>query len=74
MTVQCTKDGQFVVVVAREATVPPIDVDSINLLQTNDATCTAVGVTSAFAIFQLPVTACGTTVTVGGYLDSLTGF
>ncbi|XP_047445015.1 zona pellucida sperm-binding protein 4-like [Mugil cephalus] len=64
VTVQCTRDGQFVVVVAREATTPPIDVDSINLLQTDDALCAAVGVTSAFVIFQLPVTACGTTVKV----------
>nr|ALT10050.1 zona pellucida protein ZPB [Eleginops maclovinus] len=60
VTVQCTRDGQFVVVVAQDATVPHIDVDSVSLLETNDPSCSPVGVTSAFAIFQFPVTACGT--------------
>ncbi|XP_023141555.1 zona pellucida sperm-binding protein 4-like [Amphiprion ocellaris] len=62
VTVQCTRDGQFVVVVARDSTVPPTDVTSVSLLETNDVLCTPVGVTSAFAIFQFPVTACGTTI------------
>ncbi|XP_078120438.1 zona pellucida sperm-binding protein 4-like [Sander vitreus] len=62
VTVQCTRDGQFVVVVARDATLPHIDVESVSLLETNDPSCTPVGVTSAFAIFQFPVTACGTTL------------
>lgn len=65
VTVQCTRDGQFVVVVAQDATVPNIDVDSVSLLETNDASCNAVGITSAFAIFQFPVTACGTILMVG---------
>ncbi|XP_071781162.1 zona pellucida sperm-binding protein 4-like [Centroberyx gerrardi] len=63
VTVQCTRDGQFVVVVARDATLPHIDVDSVSLLEMNDASCSPVGTTSAFAIFQFPVTACGTTMT-----------
>lgn len=62
VTVQCTRDGQFVVVVARDATVPHIDVDSVSLLETDDPSCTPVDFTSAFAIFQFPVTACGTTI------------
>nr|CCK73159.1 zona pellucida sperm-binding protein [Dicentrarchus labrax] len=62
VTVQCTRDGQFVVVVARDATVPHIDVDSVSLLETNDPSCTPVDFTSAYAIFQFPVTACGTTI------------
>ncbi|XP_070829987.1 zona pellucida sperm-binding protein 4-like [Chaetodon trifascialis] len=62
VTVQCTRDGQFVVVVARDATVPPIDVDSVSLLETNNPSCTPVDFTSAFAIFQFPVPACGTTI------------
>lgn len=65
VTVQCTRDGQFVVVVARDATLPHIDVDSISLLETNGPSCTPVDFTSAFAIFQFPVTACGTTIKVG---------
>ncbi|XP_044074881.1 zona pellucida sperm-binding protein 4-like [Siniperca chuatsi] len=61
VTVQCTRNGQFVVVVARDVTVPHIDVDSVSLLETNDHSCTPAGFTSAFAVFQFPVTACGTT-------------
>ncbi|XP_045907451.1 zona pellucida sperm-binding protein 4-like [Micropterus dolomieu] len=62
VTVQCTRDGQFVVVVARDATVPHIDVGSVSLLETNDNSCAAADATSAFTIFQFPVTACGTTI------------
>uniref|UniRef100_A0A673C228 Zona pellucida sperm-binding protein 4 n=1 Tax=Sphaeramia orbicularis TaxID=375764 RepID=A0A673C228_9TELE len=62
VTVQCTKDGQFVVVVSRDTIQPPIDVETIVLLESNDPSCSPAGVTSAFAIFQFPVTACGTTV------------
>ncbi|KAM8728302.1 zona pellucida sperm-binding protein 4-like isoform 1-T1 [Acanthopagrus schlegelii] len=64
VTVQCTRDGQFVVVVARDATVPHIDVDSVSLLETNDPSCTPVDYTAAFAIFQFPMTACGTILKV----------
>lgn len=66
MIVQCTRDGQFVVVVARDATLPPVDVTSVSLLEMNDPTCSAVDTTPAFAIFQFPMTLCGTTVKVGG--------
>ncbi|XP_035025119.1 zona pellucida sperm-binding protein 4 [Hippoglossus stenolepis] len=62
VTVQCTRDGQFVVVVARDATLPHIDVDSISLLEDNDPSCSPVDFTVAFAIFQFPMTACGTTI------------
>ncbi|KAM4605264.1 zona pellucida sperm-binding protein 4-like [Polymixia lowei] len=64
VTVQCTRDGQFVVVVAKVATLPHIDVDSVSLLENTAACCSPVGTTSAFAIFQFPVTACGTTMAV----------
>ncbi|XP_030649786.1 zona pellucida sperm-binding protein 4-like [Chanos chanos] len=62
VTVQCTRDGQFVVVVARDATLPELSLDSISLLGGSDAPCSPVGTTAAFAIFQFPVTACGTTM------------
>lgn len=66
-TVQCTSDGQFVVVVARDSTWPHIDVDSISLLEANDPSCAPADFNSAFAIFQFPVTVCGTTMKeVGG--------
>ncbi|XP_029308624.1 zona pellucida sperm-binding protein 4-like [Cottoperca gobio] len=62
VTVQCTRDGQFVVVMSRDATMPNIDLDSVSLLESNDPSCSPVGVTAAFAIFQFPATACGTTL------------
>ncbi|XP_077472098.1 zona pellucida sperm-binding protein 4-like [Stigmatopora argus] len=62
VTVQCTRDGQFVVVVARDSTLPPVDVTSISLIEMNDPTCEAVDTTAAFAIFQFPMTLCGTAV------------
>ncbi|XP_057693464.1 zona pellucida sperm-binding protein 4-like [Corythoichthys intestinalis] len=61
VTVQCTKDGQFIVVVARDATLPSIDLETISLLG-DGPRCTAVDSNSAFAIYQFPVTACGTVV------------
>ncbi|XP_031713589.1 zona pellucida sperm-binding protein 4-like [Anarrhichthys ocellatus] len=61
VTVQCTKDGQFIVVVARDATLPNIDLESITLLEQGTG-CTHVDSNSAFAIFNFPVTDCGSTV------------
>lgn len=74
MTVQCTSDGQFVVVVARDATWPHMEVDSISLLNANDPSCSPVDFTTAFTIFQFPVTACGTTMSeVGGTFKMAAG-
>ncbi len=63
VTLQCTKDGQFIVVVARDATLPNLDLETITF-QGNGENCSPVGVTSAFAIYQFPVTACGTVQSV----------
>lgn len=63
VTVQCTKDGQFIVVVARDATLPSIDLESISLLG-DGPHCKYVDSNSAFVIYNFPVTACGTVVTV----------
>lgn len=65
MTVQCTTDGQFIVVVARAATVPQLSLDSITLQEGEEAVCAPIASTAAYVIFQFPVSACGTTVTVG---------
>ncbi|KAM8892304.1 zona pellucida sperm-binding protein 4-like [Spinachia spinachia] len=62
VTVQCTKDGQFIVVVARDATLPNIDLDSISLLG-DGPNCKYVDSNSAFVIYNFPVTACGTVIT-----------
>ncbi|XP_023284082.1 zona pellucida sperm-binding protein 4-like [Seriola lalandi dorsalis] len=64
VTLQCTKDAQFIVVVARDATLPNIDLETISFME-NDQSCNPVGTTSAFAIYQFPVTACGTVMMEG---------
>ncbi|XP_026112422.1 zona pellucida sperm-binding protein 4-like, partial [Carassius auratus] len=62
VTVQCIRDGQFVVVVSRDVTLPRLSLDSVHLLGGNDPPCAPVGSTPSFAIYQFPVTACGTSV------------
>ncbi|XP_042602307.1 uncharacterized protein LOC109069125 isoform X2 [Cyprinus carpio] len=62
VTVQCIRDGQFVVVVARDVTLPRLSLDSVRLLGGNDPPCAPVASTPSFAIYQFPVTACGTSV------------
>ncbi|XP_013867697.1 zona pellucida sperm-binding protein 4-like, partial [Austrofundulus limnaeus] len=62
VTLQCTKDGQFIVVVARDSTLPNIDLESLSFLGTGQL-CSPVATTSAFAIYQFPVTDCGTVMT-----------
>ncbi|KAI9538183.1 hypothetical protein NQZ68_017916 [Dissostichus eleginoides] len=59
VTLQCTKDGQFIVVVAKDATLPNLDLETVFFLG-GEETCNPVGTTSAFAIYQFPTTACGT--------------
>nr|ALT10047.1 choriogenin H [Dissostichus mawsoni] len=61
VTVQCTKDAQFIVVVARDATLPNIDLESISLLGQGQG-CTHVDSNSDFAIYNFPVTTCGSVV------------
>ncbi|XP_039548714.1 zona pellucida sperm-binding protein 4-like [Pimephales promelas] len=62
VTVQCIRDGQFVVVVARDVTLPRLSLDSVRLLGGNDPACSPVGSTPFYAIYQFPVTACGTSM------------
>ncbi|KAL6106889.1 zp4 [Pungitius sinensis] len=59
VTLQCTKDAQIIIVVARDATLPNVDLDSISF-NGDGQDCGPVGTTSAFAIYQFPVTGCGT--------------
>ncbi|MBN3309317.1 ZP1 protein, partial [Amia calva] len=62
VTVQCTTDGQFVVVVPRNVTRPPLSLDTVSLLGGQGAPCSPVGTTAGFALFQFPVSACGSTL------------
>ncbi|KAA0720389.1 Zona pellucida sperm-binding protein 1 [Triplophysa tibetana] len=63
VTVQCIRDGQFVLVVARDVTLPRLSLDTVRLLGGNEASCGPVGSTPSFAVYQFAVTACGTSMT-----------
>jgi len=63
VTVQCTKEAYFIVVVARDVTLPNIDLETISLLGDGQG-CSHVDSNSAFAIYYFPVTACGSVVMV----------
>lgn len=66
VTVQCTKDAHFIVVVARDASLPNINLESISLRGQGEG-CTHVDYNSGFAIYYFPVTACGTVVRVRSF-------
>ncbi|XP_064194538.1 zona pellucida sperm-binding protein 4-like [Anguilla rostrata] len=63
VTVQCLRDGQFRVVVSRDTTVPRLILESVSLLEGNEAHCGPVATSVSFVVFQFPVSTCGTTVT-----------
>ncbi|XP_051563098.1 zona pellucida sperm-binding protein 4-like [Myxocyprinus asiaticus] len=61
VTLQCTRDGQFVLAVAQDATLPRISLDSIQMLEDDPSgQCASVDRTASFAIYQFPVSSCGT--------------
>uniref|UniRef100_A0A8C4TFK3 Zona pellucida sperm-binding protein 4 n=1 Tax=Erpetoichthys calabaricus TaxID=27687 RepID=A0A8C4TFK3_ERPCA len=62
VTVQCTLDGQFVVVVSENVTLPPLDLGSIQLVDSSSPSCSPVTSLSSFVMYQFPVSACGSTV------------
>lgn len=64
-------DAQFIVVVARDATLPNIDLETISLLGSGQK-CTHVDSNSEFAIYQFPVTGCGSVVMVRFFIYFLT--
>ncbi|XP_018615367.2 zona pellucida sperm-binding protein 4-like isoform X2 [Scleropages formosus] len=66
VTVQCTMDGQFVVVVSKDSVVPKLDLTSLSMLGGKEPPCSPVVSTDSFAIYIFPVTACGTAATVAG--------
>lgn len=59
VTMHCTMDGQFLLVISRDVTIPSINLDSISILEATGGPCTAVDSNDDFALYQFPVTACG---------------
>ncbi|XP_039608931.1 zona pellucida sperm-binding protein 4-like, partial [Polypterus senegalus] len=66
VTVQCTLDGQFVVVVSEKVTLPPLNLGSIQLVNSSYPSCSPVTSLPSFVVYQFPVSACGSTVQVSG--------
>uniref|UniRef100_A0A8C4XD37 Zona pellucida sperm-binding protein 4 n=1 Tax=Erpetoichthys calabaricus TaxID=27687 RepID=A0A8C4XD37_ERPCA len=66
VTVQCTLDGQFVVVVSENVTLPPLDLGSIQFVDSSSPSCSPVTSLSSFVVYQFPVSACGSTVQLAG--------
>ncbi|XP_032849067.2 zona pellucida sperm-binding protein 1 [Tyto alba] len=62
-TVQCLRDGNFVLVVPRGLATQPYNLDSVRLASTQPG-CEPLRVTETFVMFHFPVTQCGTTVQV----------
>lgn len=63
VTVQCTKDGYFIVVVAKDSTMPTLNLDTISMYGEGPS-CTYADSNSEFAIYYFAVTECGTLVRV----------
>ncbi|NWQ68521.1 ZP1 protein, partial [Neopipo cinnamomea] len=62
-TVQCLREGQFILVVPRGMAVQPYNLDSVRLAGSQEG-CEPFRVTESSVMFRFPVTHCGTTVQV----------
>lgn len=63
VTVQCLRDGYFILVISRDMLDYPIILESVRLSYAQ-AGCSPVRKTESFLVFRFPLTQCGTTVQV----------
>ncbi|XP_023785274.1 zona pellucida sperm-binding protein 4 [Cyanistes caeruleus] len=66
VTAHCTPDGQFSIAVSRDATLPPVALDSVQLASGHSTGCVPVLTNNAFVVYQFPLSACGTTFQITG--------
>ncbi|KAL8178015.1 UNVERIFIED_CONTAM: hypothetical protein K2H54_025540 [Gekko kuhli] len=66
VTAHCTPEGQFSIAVSRDATRPPLILDSVHVLSSRGRECAPVRKTNNFILFRFPLSACGTTLKVTG--------
>ncbi|XP_052013685.1 zona pellucida sperm-binding protein 4 [Apodemus sylvaticus] len=66
VTSRCTREGRFSIAVSRNATSPPLRLDSLRLVYSNNTGCDPVMTTPTFVLFQFPFTSCGTTQRITG--------
>ncbi|XP_063066416.1 zona pellucida sperm-binding protein 4-like [Engraulis encrasicolus] len=59
VTVQCTRDGQIVLVVDKGVTEPRLSIDQVSLMEAVEDGCLPIDQGESI-IYQFPVTACGT--------------
>ncbi|ETE57079.1 Zona pellucida sperm-binding protein 1, partial [Ophiophagus hannah] len=65
VTVQCLRDGYFILVISRDMLDYPIILESVRLSYAQ-ADCSPIRKTESFLVFRFPLTQCGTTVQVTG--------
>ncbi|XP_025950742.2 zona pellucida sperm-binding protein 4 [Dromaius novaehollandiae] len=66
VTAHCTPDGQFSIAVSRDATLPPIILESVHLASGHSAGCIPAVRNNVFVVYRFPLSACGTTFQVAG--------
>nr|BAM65013.1 egg envelope protein [Clupea pallasii] len=63
VTLYCTRDAQVILVISTDVTLPRLSLETVKLLGgADDPMCSPVESNSAFAVYQFPATACGTTM------------
>ncbi|XP_043910259.1 zona pellucida sperm-binding protein 4-like [Protopterus annectens] len=65
VTVECTKDAYYLIVVSRNVTVPSLVLDSIHMA-VSDPGCLPERENADFLLFRVPFTSCGTTYMADG--------
>ncbi|XP_062480508.1 LOW QUALITY PROTEIN: zona pellucida sperm-binding protein 4-like [Pezoporus occidentalis] len=66
VTAHCTPDGHFSIAVSRDATLPPVILNSVQLASGHSTGCVPVVKNNAFVVYHFPLPACGTTFQVTG--------
>uniref|UniRef100_A0A8D0GPE5 Zona pellucida sperm-binding protein 4 n=1 Tax=Sphenodon punctatus TaxID=8508 RepID=A0A8D0GPE5_SPHPU len=64
VTAWCSPEGQFSIAISKNATLPPLSLESVHLLSGQGGRCAPVSRNNAFVLYQFPLSACGTTLQV----------
>ncbi|XP_067823990.1 mucin-17-like [Heptranchias perlo] len=64
--IDCTNNGLFTIVVPRVATVPPLNLGSVYLVNNASSECIPVARTSEFIVFSFPLNSCGSMQMIDG--------
>ncbi|XP_038670709.1 uncharacterized protein LOC119975182 isoform X11 [Scyliorhinus canicula] len=64
--IDCTTNGLFTIVISKAATVPPLHLGSVYLLNNKSSQCVPLVKTTEFVIFRFPLDSCGATRMIAG--------